>query len=364
MMKLTIGEKIKNLRRERELTQEDLAEVLCVSSQSVSRWENGSCYPDIELLPVLSEYFGITVDRLLGTDESVEGQRVNQYLEAFQQAISHGDVNGCIALARSGVAEFPTSYALLNKLMYALFLSGDSDGNDPAWKENAEKYDAEITALGERIMKYCPDVSIRLEATARLAFHHCEMGRTEQGRRVYETLPSAEWCREIHMTPCLAQDEKLVYARKLAELGKKFLFSGMYLLSREGVLSDEETLSVFEKRELLEDILFDGWRRTDTWGAANHHCKKAAVLLRLHRGDEAFSELREAARAAKEFDGRPETACFHCLLLGDQTVHKTDFETGDTRSLCEIMRDKWLEDADFNPVRHSCEFQEIVDSLD
>ena len=40
-----------------------------------------------------------------------------------------------------------------------------------------EKYDAEITALGERIMKYCPDQNIRLEATARLAFNHYEMGR-------------------------------------------------------------------------------------------------------------------------------------------------------------------------------------------
>lgn len=362
-MKLTIGEKIKNLRRERELTQEDLAEVLCVSGQSVSRWENGSCYPDIELLPVLAKYFGTTVDRLLGADDLVEEQRIAQYLDSFQQAISRGDVEQCIAIARAGVAEFPTSYALLNKLMYALFLSGDSDGNDPSWRENAEKYDAEITALGERIMKYCPDTSIRLEATARLAFHHCEMGRTEQGRSVYETLPSAEHCREINMTPCLAQGEKRAHAGKLAELGRKFLFSGMYLLSREEVLSDEDTLSVFEKRELLEDILYDGLRRDDTWGAANHHCKKAGVLLRLHRDNEAFSELRKAVRAAKEFDGRPEAACFHCLLLGDQTVHKTDFETGDTRSLSEIMRDKWLADAAFDPVRHSCEFREIADSL-
>lgn len=363
MMKLTIGEKIKNLRRERELTQEDLAEVLCVSSQSVSRWENGSCYPDIELLPVLSDYFGITVDRLLGADESVEKKKVNQYLGEFQKAVSLGDVEKCIAVARSGVAEFPTSYALLNKLMYALFLSGDADGNDPLWKENAEKYDSEIIALGERIMKYCPDASIRLEATARLAFHHCEMGRTEQGRRVYEALPSAEHSRELNMTPCLAQGEKLTHARKLAELGKKFLFSGMYLLSREELLSDEDTLSVFEKRELLEDILFDSQRRTDTWGAANHHCKKAGVLLRLHRNEEAFAELRKAAQAAKAFDIRPETECFSSLLLGDQTQHKTDFETGDTRPLREIMRDKWLADADFDPVRQDGEFQEIMDSL-
>ena len=362
-MKLSIGEKIKNLRRERDLTQEDLAEVLCVSSQSVSRWEIGSCYPDIELLPVLAEYFGITVDRLLGIDESVEKKKVNQYLDEFQRAVSLGDVEKCIAVARSGVAEFPTSYALLNKLMYALFLSGDADGNDPLWKENAEKYDAEITALGERIMKYCPDASVRLEATARLAFHHCEMGRKEQGRRLYEMLPPAEQCREINLFPCLAQDEKLPHARKLIELGKKYMFSGMYVMSREKVLSDEETLFVLEKRERLEELLYDGKQRGGTWGTANHRCKKAGVLLRLHRNEEAFAELRKAARAAKAFDIRPETECVSSLLLGNQTQHRTDFETGDTRPLREIMRDKWLADADFDLVRHSCEFREIVDSL-
>lgn len=59
-----------------------------------------------------------------------------------------------------------------------------------------EKYDAEITALGERIMKYCPDQNICLEATSRLAFNHCEMGRKEIGKAVYETLPSSKFCKE------------------------------------------------------------------------------------------------------------------------------------------------------------------------
>ena len=69
----------------------------------------------------------------------------------FQEAISQGKVYDCIAIAREGVAEYPNNVALLNKLMYALFIAGDDDGNIPEWKENMEKYDAEITALGERI---------------------------------------------------------------------------------------------------------------------------------------------------------------------------------------------------------------------
>lgn len=63
-MKLTIGENIRDYRRKQDLTQEEFAECLGVSYQSVSRWENGATYPDIELLPAISKLLGITVDEL------------------------------------------------------------------------------------------------------------------------------------------------------------------------------------------------------------------------------------------------------------------------------------------------------------
>lgn len=55
-MKLTIGKNLKRLRREKNITQDQLADILGVSYQSVSRWETGLCYPDIELLPTISDF--------------------------------------------------------------------------------------------------------------------------------------------------------------------------------------------------------------------------------------------------------------------------------------------------------------------
>ena len=63
---------IKRLRKARDITQEDFSEMLGVSCQSVSRWENNVCYPDLELLPVIAEFFGISTDKLMGIDEAVE----------------------------------------------------------------------------------------------------------------------------------------------------------------------------------------------------------------------------------------------------------------------------------------------------
>ncbi len=64
-MKLSMGETIRKLRKEIGMTQEQLAEKLGVSYQSVSRWELGATYPDMELLPALTSLFGVSADVLL-----------------------------------------------------------------------------------------------------------------------------------------------------------------------------------------------------------------------------------------------------------------------------------------------------------
>lgn len=60
----SIGKKIRTLRKNKNLTQEQLAEVLSVTSQSVSKWENNVAAPDISLLPIIARFFGITMDEL------------------------------------------------------------------------------------------------------------------------------------------------------------------------------------------------------------------------------------------------------------------------------------------------------------
>ena len=81
-MKLLIGENIRNFRKKNDLTQEELANRLGVTYQSVSRWENGSTYPDLELLPAISEVLEVTVDELLGMPQAEKEKRA---LETFDQ---------------------------------------------------------------------------------------------------------------------------------------------------------------------------------------------------------------------------------------------------------------------------------------
>ncbi len=62
-MKLKLGENLRRLRKERGLTQEQFSTAIGVSFQAVSRWENGTAYPDMELLPCLSSFSGCRLTR-------------------------------------------------------------------------------------------------------------------------------------------------------------------------------------------------------------------------------------------------------------------------------------------------------------
>lgn len=117
-MQLPIGSTIKHLRKEREITQEEFAEILGVSCQSVSRWENNSCYPDMELLPAIASYFDITIDTLLGYDRSVERQ--NKLIEELALKIKAGMMDVTEEI-RNAIQIYPKNIALQIMLVTTLF---------------------------------------------------------------------------------------------------------------------------------------------------------------------------------------------------------------------------------------------------
>ena len=93
MSSLKIGEKIKAKRRERDLTQEELANILGVSKAAVSKWENEESFPDITLLPQIAQVFHITMDELF--DYALEHKPlviVNEYHFGFSFDIVNKEI--------------------------------------------------------------------------------------------------------------------------------------------------------------------------------------------------------------------------------------------------------------------------------
>lgn len=109
-MQLNIGKKIKALRKNRNITQEELAEALNVSAQSVSKWENSISIPDVELLPTIARYFSITMDELF----NYKIDSLN-YKERF---ISFMVVNGVIKFGEFKLQSGRISPYIINSFNY------------------------------------------------------------------------------------------------------------------------------------------------------------------------------------------------------------------------------------------------------
>lgn len=78
---MNIGRKIKSLRLQKSVTQEDLAVHLSISPQAISKWENQVTTPDIQLLPQLSAFFGVTIDELFDMADEMHFERIENMLE-------------------------------------------------------------------------------------------------------------------------------------------------------------------------------------------------------------------------------------------------------------------------------------------
>ena len=101
-MKLTLGDNIRTFRRAMDMTQEQLAEQLGVSFQSVSRWENGTTYPDMELLPALARIFSVTVDALLGMSDEERQKNFEEIKKKLRNAVyaEEKDESAIVAVLR------------------------------------------------------------------------------------------------------------------------------------------------------------------------------------------------------------------------------------------------------------------------
>ena len=96
---MEFNEKLQELRKQRGLTQEELAEKLYVSRTAISKWESGRGYPNIESLKAIAKFFSVTVDELLSTEEVLTiAEEDNKRKEKRFCDLMYGLLDICIAM--------------------------------------------------------------------------------------------------------------------------------------------------------------------------------------------------------------------------------------------------------------------------
>ena len=99
-MKLNLGENIRKYRKRIDWTQEQLANRLGVSCQSVSRWECGDGYPDMEHLPTMARLFSVTMDDLIGYGDENEKLSCYEMKNKFRNVLRHGEIDEIVSFMR------------------------------------------------------------------------------------------------------------------------------------------------------------------------------------------------------------------------------------------------------------------------
>ena len=117
MDKIRLAENLIALRKDRKITQEQLAEFCGVTKASVSKWENEQTLPDILLLPKLAAFFEISIDELMGYEMYLTMEQINKVHEELTSDFATKDFAVAFARCREYVKQYYSCYELLEKII-------------------------------------------------------------------------------------------------------------------------------------------------------------------------------------------------------------------------------------------------------
>ncbi len=264
-MKLLVGENIKRKRLELNLTQEEVATHLGISFQSISKWERGDGYPDIEMLPVLGIYFGVSVDELLGVSEDKRKEKYDEINEKWAYNNKTGLHPENVDLMRNALKMFPNDALLLVQLSTSL---EKLDGS----QEERDKYLRESIAIQEQIIRYCEDCEVRGATLYNICFAYWKIGEHKKALEQAQKLPNLYKSRENALVYFLQGEEKQKIAREALE---PLVWALSHHLT--ALCETENNPEYLEKAIQIIDILFNDHKDIFVQGIYNNLVDKQNV---------------------------------------------------------------------------------------
>ena len=188
---MSIGTTVKRLRRERDITQEQLAEYLGITSRAVSQWECDRTAPDISQIPALCHIFDVSADVLLGIDIEKQKEEIEACLSRAREATHVGRFEESVEILREGNRRFPKAYAMMERLADAIICVHSRKG--------IKDYD-EAIALCRRVLDECTDSHLRYTTMDTLAIAYGYAGKKEEMRALAKEMPHVNHTYEEFMS--------------------------------------------------------------------------------------------------------------------------------------------------------------------
>lgn len=282
----SIGQTIKTLRRERNLTQEELAEHINVTSQAVSKWENDVGLPDISQVVPLAHFFGVSMDILFGIKSCDELDEIG---EIIKKATAQETYRSEYSIIKEALGNYPGDTRLLSELLSCgvCLLS-----NNEITPDEKQTVFAECERAGKLILSYSKDIAVLVETSQWLVRLYCETENIDKAVETAENLPYNITFNKnealARIDECLhrysdakAEYEQNIIKHSTALLHSYVMFGNMFLQTGE----KNKVIAVYKRiAELGESFVKDDlikWKDCNIKNITDtvNRCKKQIVNI-------------------------------------------------------------------------------------
>ena len=244
---MNIGNKIKELRKARGITQEQLANSIGVSFQAVSKWENNIALPDITLAPALASYFDVSLDTLFEFNlKKIE----EDAFEIAKESWEYRDIDNekARAIIDEGLKKYPDNDILLTNRLYVM---------------NYDETPDEVIKLASKIIDTTNDDALKYDACQFMAYAYKAKNDLESARKAIDIVPEFYFTNLELKASILDGEEKWEAA---CHQHSEALYSLMHMTHKivdcyEERSEYKEALETLENALAVLDILKvkDGW---------------------------------------------------------------------------------------------------------
>jgi Predicted transcriptional regulators len=368
-MNINMGDTIKKLRRERDFTQEKFAEYLNISPQAVSRWETNAAYPDIALIPVIANFFGVTADVLLGMDVLRSEEKINAYIKEFRSYSVNGDFKSQWATIKKALSEFPGDFKILMQYAWTLSESPYRENDGEPSKEKIAEINREVVAICTRVLSDCTDDETRGDAIYLMSMTHAVDGDMESAVKAANRLPCYSTTRNFLLSNLYAgstgnsDEARAVHGDNVQQLAWH-----LWIEIRHAVWTNDdadEKIRLLKKGLALYNLVYDdgdyGFYHTDI---SDINCFIADIYLEQGNIGAALEHLKISAHHCVCFDKMMAAGIFtHTspLIFGFR-FDPQNTSKGYNSTKSEQMIDK-LASARYDIVRGASEFEDVLNQL-
>ena len=267
---IRLGEKIKSLRKQKNISQEIFANYLGVSFQAVSKWENGNTLPDVAMIPAIASFCGVSIDELFDFNLFETEKQVDAICHESWK-YREDDPAKAERILRDGLQRFPGNDIILNNLLYTLDYQTRAD---------------EVITLCKSLIESTKDDSVKYDACRILASCYKQNGRNDLIKPTLELIPEIYFSKLELMASLLDGEDSYEAAQKQKNLSAEDLIDMLIVAGKHLKQIGETEKSNSQFRIALkimdafaEDFVETKWFKSTIYQDTNEQRKEIEKML-------------------------------------------------------------------------------------